>query len=384
VLDLTKPLSRGRRLKLRDRSIWITFKYEKIPRFCFNCGVIQHGSRGCVSPGGVRRLGEGRESQFGRWLRAGSTGNWFGGGRGGRSNGAWRHFNQMPNQNDSDQSERGEEQGRRSEETWEDDGGDSAAVSETPVGTKGATSALRARLRSPNIASGNQGVQGNLLRKGDITEKTGEQYPERKKSAQTVISGEDLSKNNGQNIYKDSSSLSRSVIPGGERRGSKDRDTLFMAEGENNSPKSRNVYVGQWDSIKEKMVWAFMEGDGNLLSAEGAVQESHHVEQQKHELAASANEKQIYVEAKGTLHGLEKYTPSPLDPAQASWKRCYRSPARSDSNEGDSVQPGKRKKAETVAELNKEGGKKNKIAPEESKKKNGKKAAAAKQPRQSQ
>jgi hypothetical protein len=53
VLDLTKPLSRGRRLKLRDRSIWITFKYEKIPRFCFNCGVIQHGSRSCVSPGGV-------------------------------------------------------------------------------------------------------------------------------------------------------------------------------------------------------------------------------------------------------------------------------------------------------------------------------------------
>jgi hypothetical protein len=89
VLDLTKPLSRGRRLKLCDRSIWITFKYEKIPHFCFNFGVIQHGSHGYVSPGGVRRLGEGRESQFRRWLRVGSTGNWFGGGRGGRSNGAW-------------------------------------------------------------------------------------------------------------------------------------------------------------------------------------------------------------------------------------------------------------------------------------------------------
>ena len=44
ILDLSKPLSRGRRLKLRDRSIWITFQYEKIPRFYFNCGFIRHGN----------------------------------------------------------------------------------------------------------------------------------------------------------------------------------------------------------------------------------------------------------------------------------------------------------------------------------------------------
>jgi hypothetical protein len=31
VLDLTKPISRGRFLHIRDKTHWISFKYEKIP-----------------------------------------------------------------------------------------------------------------------------------------------------------------------------------------------------------------------------------------------------------------------------------------------------------------------------------------------------------------
>ena len=54
VLDLTKPLSRGRFIKLRDRTIWITFQYERIPRFRFKCGVIRHGDRVCMRPGGKK------------------------------------------------------------------------------------------------------------------------------------------------------------------------------------------------------------------------------------------------------------------------------------------------------------------------------------------
>jgi hypothetical protein len=83
VLDVTKPLSRGRFLKLKDRTIWITFRYERIPRFCFRCGVIKHGVRGCVKPGG-RMLPENENmQQFGSWLRV-SPPNRFGGGGGGR------------------------------------------------------------------------------------------------------------------------------------------------------------------------------------------------------------------------------------------------------------------------------------------------------------
>jgi hypothetical protein len=175
VLDLTKPLSRGRRLKLRDRSIWISFKYEKIPRFCFNCGVIQHGSRGCVRPGGVRLVGEGRESQFGRWLRAGQSGNMFGDGHGGRFNGAWRSFDQRPSPVETDQSEKREEQGRQSDETGEEeDGGDSSENLAASAGTKGATSALRSNLQSPLIASVIRGVQGSQARKEIMNEDIGE------------------------------------------------------------------------------------------------------------------------------------------------------------------------------------------------------------------
>jgi hypothetical protein len=83
VLDVTKPLSRGRFLKLKDRTIWITFRYERIPRFCFRCGVIKHGVGGCVKPGG-RMLPENENmQQFGPWLRV-SPPNRFGGGGGGR------------------------------------------------------------------------------------------------------------------------------------------------------------------------------------------------------------------------------------------------------------------------------------------------------------
>jgi hypothetical protein len=36
LLDLSKPLSRGRVLKLKGKYIWVPFQYEKIPNFSFN------------------------------------------------------------------------------------------------------------------------------------------------------------------------------------------------------------------------------------------------------------------------------------------------------------------------------------------------------------
>ena len=43
VLDLKKPLDRGRALNLGGRTTWVKFKYEKLPLFCFRCGCIVHG-----------------------------------------------------------------------------------------------------------------------------------------------------------------------------------------------------------------------------------------------------------------------------------------------------------------------------------------------------
>lgn len=47
-IDITKPLKR--RMKLRKAGgewIWITFKYENVPMFCFICGIIGHSEKFC-------------------------------------------------------------------------------------------------------------------------------------------------------------------------------------------------------------------------------------------------------------------------------------------------------------------------------------------------
>jgi len=41
-VDITKPLERGRMLKLNGRQAWVAFRYEKLPHFCFHCGRILH------------------------------------------------------------------------------------------------------------------------------------------------------------------------------------------------------------------------------------------------------------------------------------------------------------------------------------------------------
>jgi len=58
VLDLTKRLARGRMLHLENKSFWIPFKYEKIPKFYYNCGVIKHDKMGCRNMGNRRGGGE--------------------------------------------------------------------------------------------------------------------------------------------------------------------------------------------------------------------------------------------------------------------------------------------------------------------------------------
>lgn len=42
-LDLTKPLAGGRIINLFGKKVLIAFQYEKLPRYCFDCGIIWHG-----------------------------------------------------------------------------------------------------------------------------------------------------------------------------------------------------------------------------------------------------------------------------------------------------------------------------------------------------
>lgn len=73
LLDLSRPLSCGRMIDLKGKSMWVVFQYEKIPKYCFRSGIIKHGLKGCGRNAGRRlHVAEEEESQFVPWLRASS------------------------------------------------------------------------------------------------------------------------------------------------------------------------------------------------------------------------------------------------------------------------------------------------------------------------
>jgi hypothetical protein len=81
-IDLTKPLARGRIIKVQDKEIWVAFQYEKIPRFCFTCGTVVHSRKKCGEYGGRRAQRAEETEEFGTWLRVASPKKSFGQGPG--------------------------------------------------------------------------------------------------------------------------------------------------------------------------------------------------------------------------------------------------------------------------------------------------------------
>ncbi|KAF5458418.1 hypothetical protein F2P56_022445 [Juglans regia] len=70
LLDITKPLARGRQLSLDESKSWIPFKYERLPNFCYHCGMIKHAMGICESLDRGKTSMEGFSQQYGPWLRA--------------------------------------------------------------------------------------------------------------------------------------------------------------------------------------------------------------------------------------------------------------------------------------------------------------------------
>lgn len=82
IIDLTKPLDWGRALLKHGKSISVTFRYEKLPIFCFKCGRIFHGSFMCDRKIGFQLNEENSDKHWGMWLRADNLryrkgGPWF-------------------------------------------------------------------------------------------------------------------------------------------------------------------------------------------------------------------------------------------------------------------------------------------------------------------
>ena len=69
-LPIEKPLRRGGYVTNMDgERCWVSFKYERLPTFCFTCGKIGHDDKHC----GIEIEKQPSERQYGEWMRAGGA-----------------------------------------------------------------------------------------------------------------------------------------------------------------------------------------------------------------------------------------------------------------------------------------------------------------------
>ncbi|KAL8556060.1 hypothetical protein ACS0TY_003750 [Phlomoides rotata] len=72
-VDYRRPLRRGILLELKENNqVWVDFKYERLPYFCYLCGILGHMRRECDLTEGATELDELPEEKlpFREWLRA--------------------------------------------------------------------------------------------------------------------------------------------------------------------------------------------------------------------------------------------------------------------------------------------------------------------------
>ncbi|KAF3946792.1 hypothetical protein CMV_026980 [Castanea mollissima] len=70
-IDITKPLMRGKMIQIEDSEAeWVVFKYERLPIFCYRCGILGHQDRECPQLKTGHFSLDDEDFQFGPWLRS--------------------------------------------------------------------------------------------------------------------------------------------------------------------------------------------------------------------------------------------------------------------------------------------------------------------------
>ncbi|KAK2650316.1 hypothetical protein Ddye_017805 [Dipteronia dyeriana] len=71
-IDVTRPLKRAIKLRLDEfnSTVTIPIKYERLPEFCYGCGVLGHSFHDCMDKTSRREAMEGSMTKYGDWLRA--------------------------------------------------------------------------------------------------------------------------------------------------------------------------------------------------------------------------------------------------------------------------------------------------------------------------
>jgi hypothetical protein len=70
AINLHQPLECRRSLIISGKSRWVSFKYEKLPVFCFRYGRIIHGPNGYSEVNNRQPSHDGGLDGWGTWLRA--------------------------------------------------------------------------------------------------------------------------------------------------------------------------------------------------------------------------------------------------------------------------------------------------------------------------
>ena len=69
-IDVTKRLVRGKKITIKGGDgRWVQLKYERLPNFCYRCGLLNHTLKDCSESSERIAVGGDEELQYGAWLR---------------------------------------------------------------------------------------------------------------------------------------------------------------------------------------------------------------------------------------------------------------------------------------------------------------------------
>lgn len=69
-LDVTKKLVRGKKITVGgEESRWVNFKYERLPNFCYRCGLLSHALKDCPNQDECTNQNENEDLQYEAWMR---------------------------------------------------------------------------------------------------------------------------------------------------------------------------------------------------------------------------------------------------------------------------------------------------------------------------
>ena len=65
-IDVTRKLIRGRKINFEEGGArWVHFKYERLPNFCYRCGLLEHDLKDCLEGSGNDKEVERGDLQYG-------------------------------------------------------------------------------------------------------------------------------------------------------------------------------------------------------------------------------------------------------------------------------------------------------------------------------